>query len=220
MTTGPVLIGQYDSPYVRRVAVTASLLGVAYTQQPWSVGADQLRLRTVNPVGRVPAWIDADGLVLTEASLIADHLDDGATPGRKLLPADAAKRRDVRAWLGLVTGVLDKGIALVTERIFQPAAMHGSPWAQRCRAQLDDGLAELERRCERRIGQPWLVGYGITQADVALACYLTYLRDALPLPPDDTSALATRLARIEALPEFRATYTPFDAPVPAAEPAA
>jgi glutathione S-transferase len=208
-----VLVGQLDSPYVRRVAVSAAVLGIGFELRPWSVGKDQAQLRTVNPAGRVPAWIDADGAVFTESAQIVDHLDDiaGTDP---LLPADPALRREVRQWLGLVAGVLDKGIAIVTERIFQPAAMHGSPWTTRCRDQLDGALVQLEHRCAGRAGQPWLVGASITQADIAFACALTYLRDALPLDFGGFPALAARRALIEGLPEFAATYTPFDAPNP------
>ena len=209
-----VLVGQLDSPYVRRVAVSAMLLGINFEQRPWSVGADQAKLREVNPSGRVPAWIEPDGVVLSESAQIVDHLDDLAGPGRALMPFVAADRREARAWLGLLTGVLDKGIAIVIERIFQPPALHGSPWTQRCGEQLRSALDDVERRCAARAEAEWLVDNRQTHADVAFACFLTYLRDALPLDVAAYPALAARLARIEARPAFIATYTPFDAPKP------
>jgi glutathione S-transferase len=211
---GAILVGQLDSPYVRRVAASAILLGVDFGQRPWSVGADQARLREVNPLGRVPAWIDGNGEVLVDSAQIVEHLDDLAGYGNTLMPGELRERLIVRQWLGLLTGVLDKGIALVIERIFQPPAMQGSPWAQRCREQLESGLAELERECATRREAEWLAHRRITQADVTFACFLTYLRDALPLDLAPYPALAERLARIEALPAFTATYTPFAAPRP------
>jgi glutathione S-transferase len=84
-------------------------------------------------------------------------------------------------------------------------------------SQLGDGLAEVERLCAARGDAPWLVGDAITQADVTLACYLTYLRDALPLDLAPYPALAARLARLAGVPALRDTYKPFDAPVPARE---
>jgi len=48
-----ILVGQYDSPYVRRVAVSLRVLGFAYTQDPRSVFGDFDTLRQTNPVGRV-----------------------------------------------------------------------------------------------------------------------------------------------------------------------
>ena len=208
------LIGQLDSPYVRRVAASAQLLGIAYTQQPWSVGADQARLRQVNPLGRVPAWIDADGEVLVDSAQIVEHLDDLAGYGATLMPGEMRERFIVRQWLGLLTGVLDKGIAIVIERVFQPPEMQGTPWTARCRDQLQSGLAELERECAKRRESEWLAHRRITQADITFACFLTYLRDALPLDLAPYPAIADRLARIEALPALQATYVPFTAPVP------
>jgi glutathione S-transferase len=35
--TEPTLIGQYDSPFVRRVAVALQLLALPYRHLPWSV---------------------------------------------------------------------------------------------------------------------------------------------------------------------------------------
>jgi glutathione S-transferase len=208
------LVGQLDSPYVRRVAVSARLLGIEYIQQPWSVGADQARLREVNPVGRVPAWIDNSGEVLVDSAQIVEHLDDLAGYGAALMPGEMRERFIVRQWLGLLTGVLDKGFAIVTERVFQPPRMHGTPWTERCREQLQSGLAELERECAARAGAEWLAHRRITQADITFACFLTYLREALPLDLAPYPAIADRLARIEALPDFVATYTPFSAPRP------
>ena len=210
----PTLIGQLDSPYVRRVAVTAMLLGIAFEREPWSVGADQARVRGVNPVGRVPAWIDDDGEVLVESAQIVEHLDDLAGYGQALMPNELTARRDVREWLGLLTGVLDKGIAINLERIFNGVPARSTPWTQRCGEQLLSGLAELERLCAARGDQEWLVHHRLTPADVAFACFVTYLRDSLPLDLAPWPAIADRLARIEALPEFRATYVPFNAPVP------
>ena len=42
----PRLVGQLDSPYVRRVAVSMEQLGVCFDHLNWSVGKDQAQLRT------------------------------------------------------------------------------------------------------------------------------------------------------------------------------
>ncbi|HEX5010903.1 MAG TPA: glutathione S-transferase family protein, partial [Planctomycetota bacterium] len=171
----PTLIGQLDSPYVRRVAVTAMLLGIEFERQPWSVGADQARLRGVNPVGRVPAWIDDEGEPLVESAQIVEHLDDLAGYGRALMPNELQARFTVRQWLGLLTGVLDKGVAINLERIFNGVPARSTAWTQRCDDQMRSGLAELEGHCAARGEAEWLVHHRLTPADVAFACFLTYL---------------------------------------------
>ena len=49
-----ILIGMYDSPFVRRVAVSMQVLGLAYEHRNWSVGKDFDKIRRYNPLGRVP----------------------------------------------------------------------------------------------------------------------------------------------------------------------
>ena len=70
------LVGMFDSPYVRRVAVSMEQIGVAFDHLDWSVGKDQAQLRTINPLGRVPVLLLPSGEVLIESSVILDYLDD------------------------------------------------------------------------------------------------------------------------------------------------
>ena len=213
----PTLVGMFDSPYVRRVAVSLEQLGVSFENLPWSVGKDQERLRTLNPLGRVPVLVLPSGEVLIESSIMLDYLDEQAGPERRLLPAAGAPRRAVQDWLALITGTLDKGIQIAYERIFKPAEKQHEPWLQRCREQTQGGLRELDRRCaERGAAAAWLCGDAITQADVSLACFVTYLRDSVQVDLDRSPALRDRVARLESLPVFAKYYLPFDPPKPAA----
>ena len=46
-----LLIGMFDSPYVRRVAITLKLLEIPFDHGNWSVGADFDRIREYSPLG-------------------------------------------------------------------------------------------------------------------------------------------------------------------------
>jgi glutathione S-transferase len=210
------LVGMFDSPYVRRVAVSLEQLGVPFENLPWSVGRDQDKLRTINPLGRVPVLLLPNGEALIESSIILDHLDEQAGPERRLLPAAGAPRRAVQDWLALITGTLDKGIQIAYERIFKPAEKQHEPWLQRCREQTQGGLLELDRRCGERGDAPWLCGDAISQADISLACFVTYLRDSVQVDLDGSPNLRERVARLESLPVFAKFYLPFDPPKPSA----
>ena len=70
-----ILIGMYDSPFVRRVAISLSLLGMTFEHRNWSVGKDAAKIREFHPQGRVPVLVLDDGETLTESSLIVDWLD-------------------------------------------------------------------------------------------------------------------------------------------------
>lgn len=217
-----ILIGMFDSPYVRRVAISATHLGFAFEHRNWSVGKDAALIREYNPQGRVPVLVLDDALrqaqgereVLTESALILDHLDQLAGPQRALLPAAGAARREAQIVIALATGAVDKGIQMVYERLFRPEEKRHEPWLQRCRTQADGALAALDHRCEARgAHREWLVGDAMTQADVTLACFCTYLRDAVPFDLSPYPALRQRVDRYELLPLFRQFYVPFDAPV-------
>lgn len=208
-----ILIGMFDSPYVRRVAISMTLLGIAFEHRNWSVGRDFDRIREFNPQGRVPTLVLDDGEVLTESTMILDHLDQVAGPQRALLPASSRERRQAQSIIALATGAVDKGILIVMERIFRPADKHHEPFLERCRRQVHGALAELDARCAARPA-PWLVGDAIGQADITLACYANYLRDAVPFDLSPYPALLAHCERCEALPVFRQFCVPFDAPVP------
>ena len=66
------LVGQYDSPYTRRVAVSLGLLGFEFVQDARSVFADFDSMRGTNPLGRVPSLILADGTTLIDSAAILD----------------------------------------------------------------------------------------------------------------------------------------------------
>ena len=209
-----ILIGMYDSPYVRRVAISLSMLGMEFEHRDWSVGKDAAKIREFHPQGRVPVLVLDDGEALTESSLIIDWLD--RLPGHEhaLLPASDPQRRDALKLIALAVGALDKGILLVYERIFRPVELHHAPWLQRCLTQSKASLAELDRICSERTDRTWLVGDAMSQADIMLACAATYLSDAVPIDLSAFPALKARVDRYEALPVFRQFYTAFDAPTP------
>jgi len=210
-----ILIGMFDSPFVRRVAVSATLLDMSFEHRNWSVGRDFDRIRAYNPLGRVPTLVLDDGETLIESAIILDWLDEQVGPARALLPASGAARRKALTVMAVATGAADKGIHLVIERVFRPEEKRHAPWADRCRVQIDGACAELDRLCAAAGDSPWLLGDTMTQADITLACYMTYLRDAVPLDLAAWPALRVRVARCEALPVFAQFYIPFDAPVPA-----
>ena len=97
-----ILIGMFDSPYVRRVAVTMELLGLKFEHRNWSVGRDADQIKKYNPQGRVPALVLDDGEVLVESAAMLDYIDETVGPARALMPASGA----LRHWLGLALVVL------------------------------------------------------------------------------------------------------------------
>jgi glutathione S-transferase len=202
-----ILIGQYDSPFVRRVAVAMTLYGLAFEQRPWSVWADADRIAEFNPMRRVPTLVLDDGEVLIESSAILDALDEMAGPAGAMLPASGPARRRGLKVCALSTGLADKAVSL-----FYEGLLHAAPsqtWIDRCRAQIGDVLTVLEADRARSASTFWL-GDAIGHADIAAACALRFTDEAHPglFEPSRWPRLAAHSAQCEALPAFQAIRQP------------
>jgi glutathione S-transferase len=112
-----ILIGQYDSPFVRRVAVALLLYGFPYEHRPWSTFGHATRIASFNPLRRVPVLIADDGEPLIESAAILDYLDQLAEPERALIPREGPARRYALKVCALATGLADKAVILVYERV-------------------------------------------------------------------------------------------------------
>lgn len=194
----------FDSPFVRRVAVSMNLLGMEFEHRNWSVGKDFELIRQFNPLGRVPTLVQSDGESLIESSAILDWLDESAQPERALMPRSGNERRQALQILAIATGAADKGVTQIYESVFRPPEKRYRPWVERCHTQMHAALAELNRLSQVRAGE-WLVGDRLTQADVTATCVYTFLVDALAINRAAVAypSLATIAERCEALPEFR-----------------
>jgi glutathione S-transferase len=209
------LVGMFDSPYVRRVAISMRLLDLPFEHANWSIGRDQARIAELNPLGQVPVLVLDDGEALVESAVILDYLDQLVGAERALVPARGDARRRVLGLTALAAGVADKARLQISERVFRPPGMQHEPLRLRLRAQMLATCRRLEAVCAERGDAEWLVGDRITQADVTLGCALTYATETVGLPAEETALPALRAwhARISQLAAFREIYLPFDAPV-------
>src|SRR5690242_16135103 len=117
-----ILVGQYDSPFVRRVAISLRVLGFSYEHDTRSVFADFDAMRRVNPLGRIPSLVLDDGEVLIDSGAILDYLYATVGPARALLPHAGESRRQALRVLALATGTIEKVGAATYERLIRPAA--------------------------------------------------------------------------------------------------
>ena len=209
-----LLIGMFDSPFVRRVAVSMKLLAMPFEHANWSVGRDFERIREYNPLGRVPTLVTDEGDRLMESGAILDYLDERAGPERALLPASGPERRRALNLMAMATGAAEKGVLQVYERAFRPEDKRHQPWVERCRVQMSASLAAIDRYVGERGAAQWLVGKRMTQADITAVCAFTFLNDTLRVAQDCVmfQSLAMLASRCESLPVFQETRVPFLVP--------
>ena len=197
-----ILIGQYDSPFVRRVGIAMTLYRMAFEHRPWSTFADAERLRPFNPLTRVPTLVLDDGTALTESFAILDFLDGRVGDEEALLPRREPERHRALRIASLACGIADKAVSLFYERRLHEHA--SDVWVARCRGQITATLGLLERERTGRDGEFW-GGPRIGHADIAIACAWRFVREAHPgLVADDTfPRLAHDAEKLERRPEFR-----------------
>ena len=56
-----ILIGQFDSPFARRVGIAMRLYGLSFEHRPWSVFGDAEKIAQYNPLMRVPTLVMENG---------------------------------------------------------------------------------------------------------------------------------------------------------------
>ncbi len=205
-----ILIGQYDSPFVRRVAVALNILGLAYEHRPWSTFGDADRLAGFNPLRRVPTLVLDDGEVLIDSAAILDHLDEVAGAARLIAPSGPARRKMLRI-CALATGLCDKMVSLVYEQVLHETV--SAAWVARCAEQIGDVLAVLEPE-RAACATPFWFGATPGHPDIAVACALRFLAEAHPAQHRAAPRphLAAHAAACEAMPAFSAVVQPFDPP--------
>jgi len=113
------LIGQYDSPFVRRTAIALKLYGIAFEHRPWSTFGDADKIAPYNPLRRVPTLVLDNGEALIESTAILDYLDELVGEARAMIATRGPERRKHLKICALATGLGDKSVSLVYERVLR-----------------------------------------------------------------------------------------------------
>ena len=198
------LVGMLDSPFVRRVAISAQCLGIAYEHNPLSIFRSYDEFRKLNPLVKVPTLICDDGEMLVDSTLIIGHLQSIAENGRSLMPQDARGNRGALQLIGVALVAMEKLVQIIYETRHRPEELIHQPWIDRVMQQLVSAFEQLESAVGS--GDSWLFGSDITLADISVAVVWRFSQimakdriDAVDYP-----GLVCFSNRAEALPEFLA----------------
>jgi glutathione S-transferase len=157
------------SPFVRKVRITAAVLGLDRTIEV--VAADTAdpndSLRQQNPLGKLPALVLNDGGVLYDSRVIVEYLDHLAGGGR-VIPAQPVEARFGALRLqALADGIMDASVLLVYEARWRDAAKHEKKWIDLQAGKVVRALAVLE-------ASPPGVDQMPNIGQIAVACALGY----------------------------------------------
>ncbi len=192
------------SPYARKVRIVAAEKQVPFEtvlDVPWN---EDTKTIAVNPLGKVPVWIMADGTALFDSRVIVEYLDGISAVGQ-LVPTELHARIAVKRLEALADGVTDAALCIFAERRKRPAELQYPAWVERQFGKIHRGLQMLSDELGER---EFYHGGKLGLADIAVASALGYigLRFA-----DDFNwqqkypVLAAQYERLMQRPSFRDT---------------
>jgi glutathione S-transferase len=198
------LIGMMDSPFVRRVAVSMAVLGIAFEHRSVSVFRHVDEFRQINPTVKAPTLIDDDGTQLIDSTLILDYLDQRVAPQERLMPQDAKARRQALHLIGFALAACEKTVQMAYEQKVRPQDKQHAPWLERVQTQLAAAYDTLEGDMADLGAAAWLCGDRLTQADITVAVAWRFTQHMAPgvIDPARYPALTAFSQRAEALPAF------------------
>jgi glutathione S-transferase len=196
------LIGYMDSPFVRRVAVTAQFLGLPYAHRELSIFRDFEAFRAINPLVKVPTLVCDDGQILVDSTLIIDYFESIA--GASLMPSSESDRIRALNVIGTSMVAMEKVAQLIYETTQRPPEVQHQPWIDRLEKQLAGALELMEASVGD--GSAWFFMDKVGQADITAATGWRFVQHVLSesVAADDYPGLAAFSARAEKLPQFMA----------------
>ena len=189
----------YDSPVsgnCYKVRLLLAHLGIPYERRTVDVVDRSNRpelLGGLNPALRVPTLVLDDARALAESGAILWYFGEGT----RFVPEDRYERAQVLQWMFFEQYDHEPAIAVV--RFWLAYSGRPEAFGDRLEERTAAGhraLAAMERHLD---GRPYLVGDGLTLADVALYAY-THVADEGGFALGDYPAIRAWLARVAAEP--------------------
>jgi glutathione S-transferase len=206
------LIGILLSPFVRRVAVSLSVLRLPFELDDVFVFGERDTVRRYNPLVRIPILALDDGANLVESGAILDEIDQMVSPERRLIPGDGPLRRRVVQTAAIALACAEKAQWAFYEDRVRPAEKVHIPWIEHNDQQVLGGFQHLNVAAAEINGAGWIGGTpNMSQADVTTAVAFTFAMLARPHLElaERFPELARFAERCESLPAFSS------APIPA-----
>jgi glutathione S-transferase len=157
-----------SSPFVRKVRIAASVLGLErdIAIEPADTMSPGDTVRQQNPLGKIPALVLEDGTVLFDSRVILDYLDHRAGGGC-IVPTDAGARFSALRLQALADGLMDASVLLVYEGRWRPTERHERKWVDHQAGKVARALVALEAAPPALTAPPDV-------GQIALACALGY----------------------------------------------
>jgi glutathione S-transferase len=192
------------SPFARKVRALAAEKNIALELIEVDVLDPASPVAALNPLRKVPCLVDDAGEAWFDSPVICEWLD--AQPGPRLLPIEFAARMRVKRIEALADGLLDAGVLIRLETVWngRTPEQRSAAWMDWQWLKVEGAVAELEHLIS---GRAFFEGEALTLADLSVACALDWIDFRLPnrLWRDKAPALAAWLADVSSTPSLANT---------------
>ncbi len=198
------LIGLFDSPYVRRLAIALNIYKLPFEHSPLSVFRNVEEFSQINPLIKAPTLICDNGEVLMDSTLILTYIQklvdqQPIAQRQSLMPSDLADYQTALRLIGLGLNACDKSVQMFYERGIRPQDKQYEPWLTRVQSQLLTAYQLIETYAKTKTSH-WLIAEQLTHADIAVCVAWQFTHHIIPdiVPKELCPALSELSTQAEA----------------------
>lgn len=170
------IYGDFLSPFVRIVFVTAHELGLAgritHVKELVSPTQANPALTALSPIGKVPVLETDHGHAVYDSRVIVEYLCHIAG-NSTLIPDDGVKRFRVLTLQALAQGLGDAAVGYRYETAARPKGLQWDDWLTRSRQRMAAAWDDMEKNWQSCLGE-------INAGSIAAAVVLAYIDYRLP----------------------------------------
>ena len=192
------------SPYSRKVRVALKEKGLPFDLRLENVWERRVEFLAMNPAGKVPVLVEADGTVIADSVAITEYLQE-VQPQPDLLGATPAQRAETRRLVAWFDGKMheEATVNLVGEKVMRRFLGRGEPDSATVRAGLANIRIHLDYVAFLVERRTWLAGDKFSLADIAAAAQFSCIDYIGDVPWGHREAARDWYARVKSRPSFR-----------------
>jgi glutathione S-transferase len=192
------------SPYSRKVRMALKEKGLPFDLRLENVWERRVEFLAMNPAGKVPVLVEADGTVIADSVAITEYLQE-VQPQPDLLGATPAQRAETRRLVAWFDGKMheEATVNLVGEKVMRRFLGRGEPDSATVRAGLANIRTHLDYVAFLVERRTWLAGDKFSLADIAAAAQFSCIDYIGDVPWGHQEAAREWYARVKSRPSFR-----------------
>ena len=192
------------SPFSRKVRMALKEKGLPFDLRLENVWERRVDFLAMNPAGKVPVLVEADGTVIADSVAITEYLQE-VQPQPDLLGATPAQRAETRRLVAWFDGKMheEATVNLVGEKVMRRFLGRGEPDSATVRAGLANIRTHLDYIAFLVERRAWLAGEKFSLADIAAAAQFSCIDYIGDVPWGHQEAARDWYARVKSRPSFR-----------------